>query len=188
MSSGRIELAVIVGSVRPQRLGPSVAQWFVDVAGQRAEFSVSLLDLLELELQSDLSPSAGAERLAETISSAAAVVVVTPEYNHGYPASVKTALDTLKYEWRGKPIGFVSYGGMFGGARAVEQLRSVATELHMVTVRDSVGFARARKVFGGNRIPETGPELDSANRMLDQLWWWASAAAARGAVDPYPHS
>ncbi len=68
------------------------------------------------------------------------VVVVTPEYNHGYPASLKQAIDIPHAEWQRKAVGFVSYGGLAGGMRAVEQLRQVFAELHCTTVRETVSF------------------------------------------------
>ena len=181
-----IELAVVVGSVRPDRLGPTVAQWFVRIVAERSEFVANTIDLIDLDLPADLSPSPGADTLAAAVSSADAVVLVTPEYNHGYPGSLKIALDTVKYEWRGKPVGFVSYGGLYGGARAVEQLRQVAAELHMVSVRDSVGFPRARKTFGADPVVVDGPAVDSAARLLDQVQWWATAAKTLRASRPYP--
>ncbi|WP_338893193.1 NAD(P)H-dependent oxidoreductase [Rhodococcus sovatensis] len=186
MTTSPIELAVVVGSVRPGRLGPTVAEWFLRIVAERPEFVANTIDLIDLNLPADLSPSPGADTLAAGISSADAVVLVTPEYNHGYPGSLKNALDIVKYEWRGKPVGFVSYGGLYGGARAVEQLRQVAAELHMVSVRDSVGFPRARKTFGPDPVVVDGPAADSAARMLDQLHWWATAATTQRALRSYP--
>lgn len=186
MTEAPIELAVIVGSVRPGRLGPAVAAWFLDSVTERRDFVASSVDLLDLALPVDLSPSPGVEVLARAIAAADAVVVVTPEYNHGYPASLKTALDTVKYEWRGKPIGFVSYGGLHGGARATEQLRQVAAELHMVSVRDSVSIPRVRKAFGDNRRIVDDAAVDSATRMLDQLFWWGAAVRGMRESEPYP--
>lgn len=186
MSAAPIDLVVMIGSVRSGRIGPSVADWFLGLAAKRAEFTTAVVDVMDLDLPHDLVPSPSTDVLANAISSADAVVVVTPEYNHGYPGSLKTALDSVKYEWRGKPIGFVSYGGLSGGARATEQLRQVAAELHMVSVRDSVAIAQVRKVFGDNRSAVEDAAVDAASRMLDQLWWWAAAAREMRGTDPYP--
>jgi NAD(P)H-dependent FMN reductase len=82
-------------------------------------------------------------------------VVVTPEYNHGYTAALKQLIDAVKAEWVAKPVGFVSYGGVSGGLRAVEQLRLVFAELHAVTIRDGVSFAMA-----WNRFDEAGEPVD----------------------------
>lgn len=186
MPAPSIGLAVIVASIRPERIGPVVADWFIRTAAERDDVSLTRIDLLDFALPPDLSTSAAGTALASAVGSADAVVVVTPEYNHGYPASLKTALDTVKYEWRGKPIGFVSYGGLSGGVRATEQLRLVAAELHMVSVRDSVAFHRVRRAFDENGGTGDGAAVDSAARMLEQLHWWATAAKTLGTERAYP--
>ncbi len=186
MSLEPVRLAVIVGSVRPARLGPVVADWFLREVAEREDFVASKIDLMDVNLPVDLSPSSGGAALARAIGDADAVVLVTPEYNHGYPAALKTALDTVKYEWRGKAIGFVSYGGVSGGLRATEQLRQVASELHLVSVRDSVGFHRARKAFDAHGHTSDEAAIDAASRMLDQLYWWSTAARMRRSTGPYP--
>ena len=78
--------------------------------------------------------------LQQRLGQADAFVIVTPEYNHGYPAPLKALIDSSGAEWHAKPVAFVSYGGVSGGLRAVEQLRLVFAELHAVTIRDSVSF------------------------------------------------
>lgn len=183
-----VELVVIVASVRAGRLGPTVADWFLRAVSERSDFAVTTVDLMDLSLPSDLTESPDGESFAAAIGAADAVVVVTPEYNHGYPGPLKIALDSVKYEWRGKPIGFVSYGGMSGGLRAVEQLRQVAAELHMVSVRDSVGIHRARKAFDRAGNIDDSAVVDSASRMLDQLQWWAESTRSRRDANPYPGS
>ncbi len=72
------------------------------------------------------------------MAEADAFLVVTPEYNHGYPAALKELIDSVYEPWHAKPVAFVSYGGASGGIRAVEQLRQVFAELHAVTLRDGV--------------------------------------------------
>lgn len=181
-----IRLAVIVGSVRAGRLGPVVADWFLREVAAREDFVADKIDLIDMDLPVDLSPSPGGAALARAIGDADAIVLVTPEYNHGYPAALKTALDTVKYEWRGKAIGFVSYGGVSGGRHATEQLRQVASELHLVSVRDSVGFDRARKAFDQRGQTSDEAAIDAASRMLDQLHWWSTAARLRRSAAPYP--
>lgn len=156
----------------------TVARWFAEQARARDDMDVDVIDLVDVELPSaypsERSPSLAA--YAERVGAADAIVVVTPEYNHGYPAALKQAIDVLRGEWRQKPVGFVSYGGMSGGLRAVEQLRLVFAELHAATVRDTVSFHMAHGQFD-----EAGAPLDAdvvnlaATTMLDQLWWWGTA-------------
>src|SRR5690606_11144696 len=110
----------------------------------------------------------------------------TSEYNHGYPASLKTALDSAKHEWWAKPIGFVAYGGLSGGLRAVEQLRQVVAEIHMVSVRETVSFHQAKKRFDAAGQTQDGAAIDAAERMLGQLAWWGRTLRQARAVAPYP--
>src|SRR5690606_9232938 len=128
-----LRLEVIVASVRPERFAPVVADWFLATVRERREFDTGVLDLREIALPADLTETPAVADFRARLGAADAFVAITSEYNHGYPASLKTAFDSAKHEWRAKPIGFVSYGGMSGGRRAVEQLRQVVAELHMVS-------------------------------------------------------
>jgi NAD(P)H-dependent FMN reductase len=173
----RLGLAVIVASVRPGRFGPTVAGWFAGQAALRPDVALDLVDLAE---------PADAAEFGARIDRADAIVVVTPEYNHGYPGPLKTAIDSAGAEWHAKPIGFVSYGGMSGGLRAVEQLRAVFAELHAVTVRETVSFHGAWAAFGvgGEPLDANGPAAAAAT-LLDQLVWWASALREARLARPY---
>jgi NAD(P)H-dependent FMN reductase len=183
-----LQVAVIVGSTRPGRVGPMVARWFARQAAARDDMRVDLIDLAEEDLPAvhPSERSAGVDAYARRVEQADAFVIVTPEYNHGYPASLKHALDLLGPEWQAKPVGFVSYGGMSGGLRAVEQLRQVFAELHAVTVRDTVSF---HGVWG--RFHESGEPVEpagcnaAAQAMLDQLAWWATALRQARRQRPY---
>jgi NAD(P)H-dependent FMN reductase len=111
--------------------------------------------------------------------------VVTPEYNHSFPASLKNVLDWHHTEWQAKPVGFVSYGGLSGGLRAVEQLRPVFAELHAVTVRDAVSFHMAWERFGEDGAPKDDASVAAAKVLLDQLGWWGNALREARAKTPY---
>ncbi|KLL97215.1 NADPH-dependent FMN reductase [Rhodococcus sp. IITR03] len=181
-----IRLEVIVASVRAGRIAPVVADWFAATARRRPEFDVGVLDLADTPLPQDLSGGPDADAFTRRIGAADAFVVVTSEYNHGYPAALKTAIDTVKREWRTKPVGFVSYGGLSGGLRAVEQLRQVVVEVHMVPVRQSVSFHRVKHAFAADGTTSDEAAIDGAERMLDQLAWWARTVRAGTALDRYP--
>jgi NAD(P)H-dependent FMN reductase len=118
----------------------------------------------------------GVRAYAERIERADGFVVVTPEYNHSYPASLKQGIDVLNTPWRRKPVAFVSYGGLSGGLRAVEHLRQVFAELHATTIRETVSLHRHPLLFddAGWLIDPSGPAA-AAKVMLDDLVWWASA-------------
>jgi NAD(P)H-dependent FMN reductase len=184
-----LTLAVITGSTRVGRLGPRVAAWFRRHAAADERYTVDDVDLLGADLPAhlgdDLSPAA--TDFVQRVHAADAIVVVTPEYNHGYPATLKQAIDIAGPAWRGKPVGFVSYGGMAGGQRAVEQLRQVFPELRAVTVRETVSFHNPWPTFderGGHADPES--VAPAAKALLDELAWWAGPLRAARAADAGP--
>jgi NAD(P)H-dependent FMN reductase len=180
-----LRLALIVGSNREGRQGLVVANWFLRLLDQRPDYQVDVLDLAEVKLP-DVQAQKPAflgnyesplvEAFGERIDAADAFIIVTPEYNHGYPASLKHAIDSVYHEWKGKPVAFVSYGGIGGGIRAIEQLRLVFAELHTVTARNTVCIPMARLAFdeyGDPREPE--PLEAAASTLLAELTWWALA-------------
>ncbi|MGW0826087.1 NADPH-dependent FMN reductase [Streptomyces sp. NPDC002845] len=193
MSVEPIRLAVIVGSVRDGRFGPTVTSWFVGEAGQREDLELDVIDLADIPLGLSgptRSPSkdtaAGLEQISPRIESADAYVIVTPEYNHSFPAALKNAIDWHLTQWRAKPVAFVSYGGIAGGLRAVEQLRQVFAELHAVTMRDTVSFHGGFSVFGEDGQPNDPDGCNTAAKtMLDQLTWWAEALRQARRQHPY---
>ena len=183
-----LRLAVIVGSTREARFGSTVARWFTTQAEARAEFGIDVIDLADPHLPAVLTsgPDVVVDSFRERLDRADAFVVVTPEYNHGYPAPLKQAIDLAHREWQAKPVAFVSYGGISGGLRAVEQLRQVFAELHAVTIRDCVSFHNAWPLFDadGWLREETGADV-AAKTMLDRLAWWARALRAAREDEPY---
>ncbi|MEU5690240.1 NAD(P)H-dependent oxidoreductase [Actinosynnema sp. NPDC020468] len=186
-----LKLAIIVGSTREGRFGPVPARWIADRAGRRDDLAVDVLDLADLDLPDVLRPL-GAEPAPEValvsprLADAEAFLVVTPEYNHSFPAPLKSAIDWHYTQWRAKPVGFVSYGGMGGGLRAVEQLRQVFAELHAVTVRDVVSFHGAWTRFDEDGEPVDAAGADAAAKvLLDQLVWWGTALRDARAQRPY---
>lgn len=170
MFNQRMRLAVIIGSGHPHRRGGVIAGWFVELARACSAFEVKVIDVADASL-----PRLAAE-FSEQLQSADAFVVVTPEHNHGYPAALKGFIDAHYTEWRAKPVGFISYGGLSGGLRAVEQLRQVFVELHTVSVRESVAFPNVQSSISeaGEMYEMEGPQM-AGRRMLEQLDWWAWA-------------
>jgi NAD(P)H-dependent FMN reductase len=195
MAGQPLQLAVILGSVRQGRFGPTVGNWFVRQARQRSGLAVDVIDLAATALPMTL-PAFGAQPVPEAVlalqdltprlAAADAFVVVTPEYNHSFPAALKNAIDWHHQQWRAKPVGFVSYGGISGGLRAVEALRLVFAELHTVTMRDTVSFHDAWRQFDAEGTPVN---LDGCNgaadTMLHQITWWAHALRDAKANSPY---
>ena len=178
MSADPIRLAVIIGSTREGRFGPVIANWFVRQVAMREDFVVDLVDLAEVEWP-PVHPkerTAAVAAYATRIAEADAIVVVTPEYNHSFPASLKHAIDLLHSEWQRKPVGFVSYGGLSGGLRAVEHLRQVFAEVHAATMRDAVSFHQPWPQFDEHgELRDPAAAEAAAKVLLDQLGWWGLA-------------
>ncbi|MGQ5634584.1 MULTISPECIES: NADPH-dependent FMN reductase [unclassified Streptomyces] len=190
-----LRVAVIVGSVREGRQGRAVADWFLATAAGDTGLDLDVIDLAGTELPLVLpewggtpSPEAVAalREVSPRLAAADAFVVVTPEYNHSFPASLKNFIDWHHAEWRAKPVGFVSYGGLGGGLRAVEQLRLVFAELHATTVRDSVSLHGPWSGLGEDGTPRDAAVCAGAAKgMLGQLGWWGRALRAARAERPY---
>ncbi|MFI8829078.1 NADPH-dependent FMN reductase [Streptomyces sp. NPDC053431] len=191
MSEETLRLAVIIGSSRVGRTGPAVARWFVEEAESCAMFDVDVLDLADVELPLSLTQEPGAESavllasVAERLDSADAFVVITPEYNHSFTAPMKNLIDWHRAEWQAKPIGFVSYGGLSGGLRAVEQLRLVFAELHAATIRDTVSFHGVWQHIGEDGVLRAPDAAVPAKVMLEKLQWWAAALKDARTTRPY---
>ncbi|MFF6782514.1 NAD(P)H-dependent oxidoreductase [Streptomyces sp. NPDC012510] len=195
MSENSVRVAVIVGSVREGRFAPVVLNWFVDRAAEHGGFDVDVVDLADADLPMVL-PAFGSEPSPETAAAVGAVtprlaaadafVVITPEYNHSYPASLKNLIDWHDEEFHAKPVAFVSYGGLSGGLRAVEHLRPVFAELQAVTIRNTISFHNAGAQFGQDGRPKDSEPADAAAKVqLDQLDWWARSLKEARDKRPY---
>lgn len=179
MTETPIKVGLVYGSTRPGRFCDTVARWATDQIATREGFAMEIIDPAA-------AASAGTASLNERMASCDAFIVVTPEYNHGYPAPLKALIDSFGPEWHAKPVAFVSYGGLSGGLRAVEQLRLVFAELHAITIRESVSFAGAWEQFdaeGRLRSPDRAER--SMDAMLRRLHWWAVSLAHARNIWPY---
>jgi NAD(P)H-dependent FMN reductase len=194
MSSSQLRLAVIIASVREGRFGPTVAGWFTEQARAHGGFEIDVIDLADFPLPLALpaiSPMMepnpprpdGMAELTRRLGEADAMVIVTPDINRSYPASLKVAIDWHFTQWQHKAIGFVGYSGLSGGLLAIEHLRQVFNELHAHTVRDYISFPRYYLLFDANgALLNPGEPNAAAGTMLDQLRWWAGALAAARAI------
>lgn len=176
-----IRLAIIVGSVRDGRRGRAVADWYLGEIKGDPRLDIDVIDLADVPLPHRFdreSDDASVADLKRRIHQADAFVVVTPEYNHSFPAGLKDAIDYGKIEWRRKVVSFISYGGVSGGLRAVEHLRAVFAELHTVGTRETVSFHGPFNGFGddGPGHPETAAQ--AVRVQLDDLLWWATTLRA----------
>ncbi|SCL53402.1 NAD(P)H-dependent FMN reductase [Micromonospora citrea] len=179
-----LRLAVIVGSTREGRAGDSVARWFCDRVERHDGLAVTVVDLADYDFPAGYpaEPTPAMRAFAEQVGRAEAFAVVTPEYNRSFPASLKQAIDYAYDEWQAKPVGFVSYGCGSVGLHAVDQLRTVFTALHAVTMRDVVGV----DLLCGEPTPLAADRLRRAARvLLDQLCWWGLTLRDGRAARPY---
>lgn len=180
-------LHVVIASTRPGRVGPAVARWFADFARQHGTFDVRLVDLADFNLPVYDEPRhpvmqqyehAHTKAWAASVSAADAFVFVTPEYNYGPSPAFVNALNYVYREWNYKACGFVSYGGVSGGLRSVQQAKPLVTTLKMMPMVEGV------------MVPMVGQQLDAAGtfasnalidgsavQMLDELRKWTDALA-----------
>jgi NAD(P)H-dependent FMN reductase len=178
-------LQVIIGSTRPGRVGSAVADWIIDRARARGDFEVEVADLAVLNLPIFDEPNHPRLRRyvnqhtkdwSEIVDRSDAFIFVIPEYNYGFNAATKNAIDYLHQEWQNKPAGIVSYGGVAAGTRAAQMLKQVMSALKIVPVTDSVNIP-----FVGQKLDEDGRlkpnEImeGAAAAMLDELARWTQA-------------
>jgi NAD(P)H-dependent FMN reductase len=174
MQNTPIKIKVIIGSTRQGRFGDKPGHWIFEELKKMEGVDAELLDLRDFPLpffDEPVSPSYSKEpysneqvkKWAEKIADGDGFLVVTPEYNHGYPAVLKNALDYLFKEWNGKAVGFVGYGNA-GGAKSIEQLRQVAIELQMHPIRNSIHIPWEIYMAVMNEKVPANPELFSSLR------------------------
>lgn len=184
MSKPRI--AVIIGTTRATRFGHKAAEWIHELAAQREDMELELVDLRDYPLpffeevaSNAYAPSQNetAVRWQQKVDSFDAYIIVTAEYNRSVPGVLKNALDYAYPEWARKPVAFVGYGGV-GAARAIEHLRNIAVELQMAPIRAGVHI-QGGDFMGvwqqGKDIRELTHLAGNAGLMLDQLAWWTAA-------------
>ncbi len=181
-----MRLMIIVGSVRPGRIGLPIARWVESVARERDGLEVDFVDLAELALP--LMDEPNHPRLqqytqphtlawSERVAAADAVILVTPEYNHSYSPALKNALDYLHREWWRKPVGFVSYGGVSAGTRGVVALSVVTTGLGMVRTGAAVEINFAGQQIADGVFTPNEKEIAVLGHLLDELEPLAAALA-----------
>jgi len=185
-------LQIIIASTRPGRVGSSVAAWIQERAIAHGGFDVELIDLAEVNLPMMDEPNHPRLRTyvhqhtkdwSATIERGDAFIFVVPEYNYGYNAPIKNAIDYLHFEWQHKALGFASYGGVAAGTRAVQMLKQVMTTLKVVPMFEAVNipfvqqFLDEDRRLAPNEIMET-----AATTMLDELVRWT--ASLRTLRDP----
>jgi len=113
---------------------------------------------------------------SEKMTRADGLIIVTPEYNHGYPGELKMMIDMLYKEYNRKPVGICGVSaGALGGARVVEKLRLTAIELQMVPIREAVYFPKIQELFDANGNIKDESYVQGVQIFLEELLWYAKA-------------
>jgi NAD(P)H-dependent FMN reductase len=178
-----VKLQVILGSTRPGRAGTAVADWVYEIANQRDDLEVELVDVAEYKLpllDEPMPPmmrqytKEHTKKWSEKIDDADGYIFVAAEYNHSVAGGFKNAIDYLNHEWRNKSVGFVSYGSN-GGSRAVEHLRGIAGELHLADVREQLLLYLGQDFENFSKFQPAKKHEIQLNKVLDQVTDWAEA-------------
>lgn len=187
---GPARFAVITASVREERLGAQITDWVVAAVRAIPGIDVDHIDLAHIALPDDrlLTPGGGSKtEVTHRIADADAYVIVTPEYNHSYPAALKRLIDWHYVEWMAKPATVVGYG-VHGGHAAIEHLRGVLAELNVVTTRRCPSLrAPWQAVSDDGRYEPGGGEGRALTDALAQLRWWSDALAPARRTGTFPH-
>ena len=185
-----MRIALIVGSIRPNRFADHPVKWIQDGAATRSDLELETLDLRDWPLPFFAEPTAPvfnggrfthplAQLWGQKIAEFDGFIICTAEYNHGPPPVLKNALDYAMKEWKHKPVSYVGYGGV-GAARAIEHLRLTAIELRMapLSLAVHIGFEAFIGVLSQGKSLDDYPYLiDARTLMFNQLVWWARALA-----------
>ena len=171
-------IPVILGTARKGRMSEHAAKFVFEMVKKRAGVETQLIDVRDFGIPAtdNSETTAEAKNFGELAARADGLVVVSPEYNHGYPGELKLALDQVYKQYAKKPVAIcgVSAGGL-GGARVVEQLRQVVIELGMLPIRGAVYFSKIGELFD-EKGKMKDPSYDGkVNKLLDELEWHAQA-------------
>lgn len=190
-----LNIPVILGTVRSERVGPRVARYLVRKLEERGyrptlidpiEYPLPLLDKMYKEYPPGGAPPV-LERLAQVIKPADAYLIVSAEYNHSIPPALSNLLDHFLEEYFFKPSAIASYSpGAFGGVRAAMQLRAMLAEMGMSSIPSLLPFPKVHEALDADGRPSSDRTDKSANRFLAELEWYANALkAARAQGVPY---
>jgi NAD(P)H-dependent FMN reductase len=169
---------IILGTAREGRESEKAAKFMLQEATKYGLKNTEIIDVRDFRIKAtdNTLRLPEAQKLSQKIKKADGLIIVTPEYNHGYPGELKMMLDMLYEEYFQKPVGFcgVSFGAL-GGARSVEQLRLVCIEYHMVPIREAMYFPTIQKLFDEKGAIKDESFHGRVGKFLDELVWYAKA-------------
>ena len=175
----KLFIPILLGSSHEGRQSEKAARFVFSQAQEYGKFETQFLDtkdFVKTAKTGEAMPKEQSKQWSDIMKRADGLLIVTPEYNHGYPGELKLMLDEIYEEYNKKPLGICGVSaGMLGGGRMVEQLRLVAIELQMVPIREAVYFAKVQELFdekGEIKDPSFGDRLKT---LFDELVWYAEA-------------
>jgi len=177
-------LTIIIASVREGRGGDALARWFIERARQHGKFDVQVADLRELNLPLMNEPHhprlkkyvhESTKQWSAIVDGSDAFVFVSAEYNYSTPPALVNALDTVYHEWTYKPVGFVTYGGISGGLRAMQMTRMMVTGFKMMPMVEAVNIPFYTQFVQDGVFKANETHEKSVSPMLDELLRWSEA-------------
>lgn len=177
------KITVILSSIREGRRGQLVVDWFLPIVRADSRFDATLADLKDYDMPLNMSfrepseykdkdkdyPEADRRKWSKVIDESEAYIFITPEYNHGVPASLKNAIDQIYWEWLDKPVGFVGYGSR-GASDAIDSLSHTIKALKWRKVEPVVGIEKVKIAFDeSGKLIDYQQYQETANKMLDGL-------------------
>jgi NAD(P)H-dependent FMN reductase len=168
-------IPVILGTARKGRQSEKAASFMLEQA-EDFGLETELIDVRDfrLEATSRKREKRQVKEFSALIEKADGLIIVSPEYNHGYPGELKMMLDMIYEEYHKKPAGICGVSVSFtGGVRMVEQLRQVLIELHMVPIRESVYFSNITELFDKEGKMKDDSYKGMVKVFLEQLTWYA---------------
>jgi NAD(P)H-dependent FMN reductase len=178
------KLTIVIASVREGRAGEAIARWFIERARQHGKFEVQVADLKELNLPILNEPyhprlkqyvHESTKQWSAIVDGSDAFVFVSAEYNYSTPPALVNALDTVYHEWTYKPVGFVTYGGVSGGLRAMQMTRMMVTGFKMMPMVEAVNIPFFTQFLQDGVFKANETHEKSVAPMLDELARWADA-------------
>lgn len=168
-------IPVMLGTAREGRRSEYAARFVVEQV-KEAGIETELIDVKDHLILATEQEMPDGKEIGEKLLRADGYIVVSPEYNHGYPGELKLFLDSFYDEFARKPIAFCGVStGLMGGARAVEQLKTISIEFHMVPMREAVYFFQVKNLFDEQGSIKDESYKEKVKKMLDELTWFARA-------------
>jgi len=176
----KLSVPILLGTNRKDRKSEQVANWLLEVMQRREDLNATLFDVREFDLPKDDYGTVIKDffpKWRDAISAADGLIIIAPEYNHGYPGILKSVLDLLLKEYIHKAVGLVGVSaGPWGGTKVVEQLVGVVRELGLTVTFTDLNFAKVQEVFDENgKIKNPEKYEKRAKSFLDELVWMSSA-------------